>query len=663
MKSRILKTSIGSIIFLLLVIAVIALIFPTYKKINAAVSVGVLKITQKIEEKTGIEISYEALSPSILSGISLKNINLKDSATQKQLVQINSAVLSYNFRDFFSKQPLNAVKLLILDGLKIEYDAVKDGDLLKNLSEIFEKSDDEKNQSKKHKSSSKKFIIDGKEINIPFNIQFKNISLHFVDSKNDFLAIAKTVTFEQSPLAKNSLKIKTSGRLEFKSELLKSDGNRKLVACGFELSGNFFKNLEGSSFLLKLSEINRADFTISKIDFLLNYADSKLALRTMRSAFPFSVQLEANFKNQELSFDAQSRKFEPLKLIKVKNPFPLYKKFIETKFSGTIKAKTLFLTKEDFFNSGYLKIDGDCNFSERIAGSPVVLSYDVECKNQVLKVNKFEADGKPVNFDLNGELNLKTLEPSFVLSIPRFQLSNGGILQTELYIEPYKNGFMCFAPQLFMAEKSLTAIQFTLLPSEKSVDFSFECDDYSHAEYEKSAKIVAEGSFLNETEKFLQASVSISDMFLDSVIDAVAFFVPEEKKAFLANISKSAGTYIFSDEIYFTTDFKSFSFNSPYFLLANTAKEKQLLTFAIDGSSETITLSSFALQYGKQTAHATAGIDFSNGLSDFNFYTDLVVNSLPVSVRGAFSQNFLNISGDYNFNAAFSFEKNIFGSV
>ena len=101
MKSRILKTSIGSIIFLLLVIAVIALIFPTYKKINAAVSVGVFKITQKIEEKTGIEISYEALSPSILSGISFKNINLKDSATQKQLVQINSAVLSYNFRDFF----------------------------------------------------------------------------------------------------------------------------------------------------------------------------------------------------------------------------------------------------------------------------------------------------------------------------------------------------------------------------------------------------------------------------------------------------------------------------------------------------------------------------------------------------------------------------------
>ena len=663
MKSRILKTSIGSIIFLLLVIAVIALIFPTYKKINAAVSVGVLKITQKIEEKTGIEISYEALSPSILSGISFKNINLKDSATQKQLVQINSAVLSYNLRDFFSKKPLNAVKLLLLDGLKIEYDAVKDGDLLKNFSQIFEKNDDEKNHSKKHKSSSRKFTIDGKEINIPFNVQLKNISLHFVDSKNDFLAIVKTVTFEQSPLAKNSLKIKTSGRLELKSELLKSAGQRKLVACGFELSGNFFKNLDGSSFLLKLSEINRADFTISKIDFLLNYADSKIALRTMRSAFPFSMQFEANFKNQELSFDAQSRNFEPLKLIKVKNPFPLYKKFVETKFSGTAKARTSFLTKEDFFNSAYFKIDGDCNFSEKIAGSPVVLSYGVECKNQVLKVNKFVADGKPLNLDLNGELNLKTLEPSFVLSLPRFQLANGGILQTELYIEPYKKGFMCFAPQLFMDEKSLTAIQFTLLPSAKSVDFSFECDDYSHAEYEKSAKIVVEGSFLNETEKFLQASVSVSDMFLDSVIDAAAFFVPEEKKALLANISKSAGTYIFSDEIYFTTDFKSFSFNSPYFLLANTAKEKQLLTFAVDGSSETITLSSLDLQYGNQTAHATAGIDFSNGLSDFNFYTDLVVNSLPFSFRGACSQNFLNVSGDYNFNAAFSFEKNIFGSV
>ena len=77
MKSRILKTSIGSIIFLLLVIAVIALIFPTYKKINAAVSVGVLKITQKIEEKGYMVESCKVMAHISKTDSGIEKISLK----------------------------------------------------------------------------------------------------------------------------------------------------------------------------------------------------------------------------------------------------------------------------------------------------------------------------------------------------------------------------------------------------------------------------------------------------------------------------------------------------------------------------------------------------------------------------------------------------------
>lgn len=663
MKSRILKTSIGSIIFLLLLFAVIALIFPSYKKINSAVSAGISVMTSLIEEKTGIEISYQSLSPSILSGLSLKNIELKDAATKKQLVRINSAFFSYRFRDFFSRTPLNAVKLLLLDGVQVEYDAVKDGDLLKNLFLLFSKDDDKKNQKSEKSSPFKKLNLDGRQINIPFNIQFKNISLHFVDAKNDFLVTVKTVLLEHSPLSKEAVSIKTSGRMEAKTDFIKSGENRKILACGFELSGNLFKDLEGSSFLLKLSEMSRADYTVSRIDFLLNYADSKLALRTMRSSIPFSLLFEADFAGQNLLFNSQAAGLELQKLVKVKNENNILKKLSGSRLSGQVLAGTSFASKEDFFNSFYFRMSGNCDFSEKLAGSPVLLSFDSECENRVLKIDEFSAKGDIIDLELTGELNLKTLEPSFVLSLPKFQLPNGGILQTELYIDSYKNGFMGFAPQLFMDERSLTALQFTVLPSEKSVDFAFECDDYSHFEYEKSGKILIDGSFLNEGGRVLQASATVSDMFLDSVLKNAAFFLPAEKQSLLLSAAKSAGTFIFSDELYFTTDFKSFSFNSPYFLLANTEKEKQLLTFALDGSSETITLSSLDLQYGNQTAHATAGIDFSSGFSEFNFYTDLIFNSLPFGFRGAFSRNFINISGDYGFSTAVSFDKEISGSI
>lgn len=657
MKSKILKTSIGSIIFLLLVIGVIASVFPLYQKINAFMTLEISNLAKLTDEKLGIEISYEELSPSVLSGIKLKNVNLRDSLTKKQLVKINRATFSYKISDFFSKKPLNAIHLLLLDGVKIEYDAVKDNDFVENLRQISG------SQNGEQKKGSKKFTLSGRTFDIPFNVQLKNISIHYSDEKNDVLAFIKNILFEKTPTVQNGLQIKTSGRIEFKTELLKSQNSRSLIGCFFELSGNFFPDFEGSSFLLKLSEASRADYSVSKIELLLNYSNSKLALRTMRNLLPFSLLAEADFERQTLSLNTTGQNFEPLKLVKIKNGKTLYKKFEGTKLSGTLKADTSFASAESLVDSLNLYVNGQCFLTKNIIGSPLVLSYNAFCKDKNINVKEVRAEGEKLGFDLNGEFNLKTRQPSFVFTLDHFVLANGGVMQTELFVEPYKNGFMGFAPQFFLDDKSFTALELTVLPSSRSVDFTFEADDYSHAEYEKSAHVMIDGSFMNDSSKVLQASVSVSDMFLDSVLNAAAFFLPEQKSARLKKAADSVSSYIFSDEVYLTTDFKSFSFNSPYFLLANTKKDRELLTFALDGSSQTVSLSSLDLQYGSNSAHASAGIDFSESLTDFNFYTDFTVNSMPYSLRGSVSKDFINIAGDYNFNTTVSLGKEVSGSV
>ncbi len=657
MKSKILKTSIGSIIFLLLVIGVIASIFPLYKKINAVMTYEISNLAKMADEKLGLEISYEELSPSVLSGIKLKNVNLRDSFTQKQLVKINRATFSYKISDFFSKKPLNAIQLLLLDGVRVEYDAVKDNDFIENLRQIFG------SQNAEQKKDSQKFTLSGRTLDIPFKVQLKNISLHYSDSKNDILAFIKNILFEKAPTVKNGLQIKTSGRIELKTELLKSENSRSLAACFFELSGNFFPDFEGSSFLLKLSEGSRADYSLSKIELLLNYSNSKLALRTMRNILPFSFFAEADFDRQTLAVNASSENFEPLKLVKIKNGKTLYKKFEGTKLSGLLKANTSFASVSALIDSLNLSVNGQCFLTKNIIGSPLVLSYNALCKDKNVTVNDLRAEGEKLGFDLNGEFNLKTRQPSFVFTLDHFVLANGGVMQTELFVEPYKNGFMGFAPQFFLDDKSFTALELTVLPSSRSVDFTFEADDYSHAEYETSAHILVDGSFMNDSSRILQASVSVSDMFLDSVLNAAAFFLPEQKSAQLKKAAASVDSYIFSDELYLTTDFKSFSFNSPYFLLANTKKDRELLTFALDGSSQTVSLSSLDLQYGSNSAHASAGIDFSEGFTDFNFYTDFTVNSLPYSLRGSFNRDFISIAGDYNFNTMVSLGNEVSGSV
>ena len=91
MKSRVFKTSVGSLVFFLLVIAGIALIHPVFVELNGFLTKEVSKIVHNFEEKTDLVISYDSLSPSILSGINVRNIKLIDKDTKKDLVNINKA--------------------------------------------------------------------------------------------------------------------------------------------------------------------------------------------------------------------------------------------------------------------------------------------------------------------------------------------------------------------------------------------------------------------------------------------------------------------------------------------------------------------------------------------------------------------------------------------
>jgi hypothetical protein len=663
MKSRILKTSTGSLIFLLLVVAVIALINPLYDSLNSLLTSKIHSITGEIREKTGISVTYDSLSPSVLSGISIKGIKLSDYSTGKDLVYIKRATFSYRFRELFSKNPLKAVKLLLLDGVEVEYDAVKDNGILENLKLFFGDDGKEEKKEKKDSETSRIITLAGKEININFDIQFKNISIHYSDSKNDLLVSVKNVLLEKNMRIKESVQLKTSGRIDFRTHLVKTADYRKLFAAGFELSGTLFKNLDGSSFLLKLKEINRADYTLSRMDLLLNYGQSRLSFRTMRNSLPYSLLAEADFDRQYLTLDANADNFEILKLIKIKNNSRLYSKFAGTRVTLSLKAGSLFSSPEAFEESLKFALKGKCSLSKNVLSSPASFFYDISCADRLVTFNRLAAEGKRAGIEFTGNYNIKTSQPSGVLSIDHLVLENGGTIQTEVYIDPYKNGFMCFAPQLFMDDRSLTALQLTVLPSEKSADFIFEFDDYSHPEYEQSGHGRIDGSYIKGRDSVVQANVSMKDMFLDSVLNTAAFFMSEESSSSLSSASKSLQSWIFSDDLYFTTDFKSFTFNSPYFILANTQREKELVTFSLDGSNQTVTLSGLDLQYGNNTAHVSAGIDFSSGLSDFNFYTQIVLNSLPYSLSGSCSQKFLSISGDYNFASMVNLEKGFSGSL
>lgn len=706
MKSKFLGVGLGSTIFIFLAIAVLALIRPVYVRLYDELSKIEDIACRKLEEETGLSISYKSISPSILVGANIKKIAISDAASKKTVLSIKKARLSYTITKFFSKNPVLALESLTLNGVEVEFDAVKDSAFVEKMQSLLKKNEagkkylknenlknaggkgdsendlefnaNQKNRSFKEKNAeSSDFSFENggnetgtkiagklnrtgesagsKKISFPFDIIVKNVSLHYSDAKNELFLTLKNLSlkdFERS----DSCSVKSSGAVSFLTDAFKSGGRRQKIACGFSLSGNIFPSLDGSSALLSLSNSRGADYSLSNLDLLVNYSQNILEVRTMRTVLPFSVYAKGDFEKKEFGFQGEFERFNPFSLVSVRKKTEIMQKINGSTISGKFSAS---------FSSENINYDSNLRLalSQNLLGEKIDFQISAKGDKNYVSVSKISASGDSIDAEFSGGFNIASLQPSGTFSLNFLRLKNGGIISTEIYVDPLSRGFMCFSPQIFFNNMSLTAAQLTVYPEKSSVDFSFEFFDYAHTDYENAGHFVLDGSFLTSGQKFLQASVSISDMFVDSVIQKTAFFLDENLAAWLNTAASAASPYVFNTEAYISSDFKDFSVNAPICLLANTKKDRELLVFALDGSKETFNISQFDLQFGSIEAHAQSSVDFADNFKDFSFSTDLTVNSIPYRFSGSVSPEWISFSGDYDFDAIFSLGEKISGSV
>lgn len=661
MKSKFLGVGLGSSLFIFLLIAALALVRPVYERLYNEVSKIEAEVCGAIEEKTGLLISYKALSPSVLAGVNLKKIVVADAGSKKNLASIKKAHLSYDIANFFSKNPVAALDTLSLNGVEIEFDLVKDSSVVEKLLPLFngnqKKEDKTENPGSKNDSaaSGSDFSALEKYLEIPLNIILKNVSVHYSDKKNDLLVSLKNLNLNVFGNS-DSISLKSSGSVSFSTDSFKIGGKRQKIAAGFAVSGNLFPFFDGSSALISLSEISGADYSVSHLDMLANYRKNVLEVRTMRTALPFSVYAKSDFVGKKFDFQSEFERFNPFSLVLARQNNDLMKKISGSTISGKFSAS---FSEKNFDYDSNLKIE----LSQKIFGSPFLISAAVKGDKNYAEISSLAASSDFIDVDFSGGLNVSSLQPSGTLALNFFKLKNGGVVSTEIYIEPEKNGFMCFSPQIFFDDMSLTAAQLTVYPGRSSVDFSFEFFDYFHADYENAGHFQVDGSFLTGSQKFLQASLSVSDMFVDSVLEKTAFFLDENAAAWLKSSAPAFSPYVFNTEAYVSSDFKDFSVNAPVCLLANTNRDRELLVFAVDGSKETFNINQFDLQFGSIEAHAQTSVDFADSFKDFSFTSDLTVNSIPYKFAGSVSPEWISVSGDYDFDAMISLGEKISGNV
>lgn len=637
MKVTVLK--IRSLIFILLFVLGVSLILPLHRRIVSAAEAIVNNLSSELYERTGLHFSYESLSPSILSTISLKKIKFTDD-NNNVILAINKTNIDYKLFNLLKRDFSDGFTNFVIDGIELDLDEI----LI--LKTHLQKASEKKSARKNLSNSSDGFDFEAFNQLIPKNVRLKNISLNY--DENGVKAIVKLHNFDFSP---NSLKNGVNFNIESKVRVELAKLNQKITMnAGFV--GAIFPNGDNSYVTVKLSNITNGLYTIKKLNFRADYENDVAGINLIQSENPVSFGADLNLNTKDLNIQLKSKDFMPVQILNSAANRKTLKRLQD------LRVNTDSIIR---FNLSDKSIDyiSDTSFfvPDAVFAGGALVDFSLFGDEQHLEMSKFSAKGKNVLSSMHFDYAFKDYRLNGVFDLPYLVLSNGKSISTELYIDPLDKGFEAFSPQLFVGEKSLSALQFKLIPQNDSLYYNFEASDFSHTDFGDAGLIKADGNIL-PSQKYAELNLNLQSVFADSLVLFAAQALPQKSGASVEGIAKSISSVLLSGDIYLSTDLKSLSYNVPYIIAANIEKENQTVLLSFGGNEQSLQLNKISAVFGKINFEASGTLDRNKDDDEFFFTADMSSSSIPYHFSGNIRKDFISISGDYNSQINLNFYPN-----
>jgi hypothetical protein len=619
-------SSIYIVIFLMLSLTFLLCVRPSYKLLTESITGRVNAFRSELENRTGLTFSYSSMSPSILTVFNIKGIVLSSSSDGTEIIRIRKIVLRYSLWHLLRKDMEHAFKYLTIDGIDVDYDDSSDRKIADKLIAIAEQY-----------SQGMPLNLEDILVKLPVSVTVKNVSVRYRRNGAVVSAVFKKISAGYNSV-NDTLALSAAGNAACTlKQFPGADFSGK-----FSVSGGIRTGLDGSSFLARFSNFNGGDFSFGKQNFLFSYNNRTVTARTIQNSYPLLLSCSYGIDSGDVNLTVHT---EGLSVSSFVSSRGQHRNLVQkiASVSASVNADISYNThtkKLAYTSNGHVYLPGT------LVPGAVTVSYKLSGNEKNIHIPNLVLSGRNYDAGIAVSCIFDGIRLSGTADIRRIVLPNGGVISAELFFDPQKRGFLCFSPQVFLNDKALTALQLTVIPHKESVDYSFEVSDYAHADADNPGKIQIDGSYLIKTN-YVQAGVTVSDIYLDSVAQAAAFFMPENTAKSLSSFSQSLVPYMFTGEFYLSSDMKSLSYNIPYALVANTEKDNQFLLMSLDGNGTSLQVSKFDVIYGKNTIHASAEVDKAPDSQGAFFSFDMTTGNIPYHFTGTVMGNFITIAGDY----------------
>ncbi len=638
-KQRYVKIGVCVFFFLSLLVAVNRLLEPLYTRIGTQIQKTVDYYRESFKENAGLQISYKSLSPSILSGVNVNGISIVDAKSGLEVASIGRLWLDYSLRDFFKGGTSAAVEGLLLRDVEIK---ILSGENDFWLTQILEKRKASQSADLEAIPYSERFKelldkLDLKNANIKLGSDLRVYRLRFV-----FKSVAQT--FEAN-ISKASIGARGQNKIDanFTGAFEAALGNNK-ISSSLDFSALIPRSVDGSSAVLRFSNLAAFNYRARFVGFLAEYRAQKLSFKMLPSARNIYAEASVDFESADCAASVFADGFNMSNFVQTSNSDKLTQGLFGLNFSLNAAAKYNYRSGEFGYSSnGDIFVPASVIPSQKFQ-SDTIVSYSLSGDENKITIPYFKTSGERYNLSFEGAFDFASKRPSGTLGVESFVLPNGGEISTEVFIEYYQNGFMCFAPQIFFGDKVFTAAQLTVLPAADSWDWTFEVSDYSH---DGEPGVVSVFGSYSPENKAAQASLSFSAIYLDSVVKTAAFFAQESLKPLLMAASDAVKSYVLSFDTFASGVGKEFSFSVPYAILANTSRDDQMLILEADGNEQTFQLSRLEFIFGGQKLVMDGLFEKLAGSSDRLLNGRLELNGIPYSFSGLANKGWIEINSEY----------------
>jgi hypothetical protein len=602
---------------------------------SRAVSEGLLGFRSMIDSRLGLSVSFDALSPSILSSASFSGLAIK-APDGRTLLSARRVRLLYNLAAILRGRSSEAITGLELADVSVDLRLPEDQAMLERISSAFSGGGSSGGSGKS--GGQPRIVISGKNVSA-------TVTVEGVGSASLVAREAGLSTYEEEPV------VTFDGRFS----LDRSGGGPRPITGPLSLSGSFSRDFTKARADLSIAA-ESSDFTVATQRFELVYENETLAVTKVKDRAPLDASMRISFAGGESTASFKLDGFAPSRIFQASGRYARLRPWLAIPYRGSLVFSASALDPA--------KLRYAANISGSLPASPwggdskgASAELKVEGDGEAARIEKASVARGSDSLEYAGTIRFRDLAPDGVLDL-KLALAGGGLpIASSIRLVGHGGEYAAMADQVSIggAEFKDLALAARRKGSQLDFDLSFVPPERGDASSDESSApaysgeagassglplVRCEGSASFDANPGIELSVDLNAVDLGPMSALLSVLTgSREAGAFLSSLKLGGGFFA-------TSDFKRLSWSAPDLTIVSRSRPGAYALLSLSGTATSVAIKRAVLSFSGRTIEGQGNVDFSE-TGRLAFDAKLQLMDIPFALQGSVVGRDVTITGDY----------------